>query len=171
MRGEITMREIQPGHVQTGTNEALQHFCRIGSRANSSDDFRFVIREIHICFSSQHTRLGRQTFGGCWRKLQAPACTVSLSIQPKISPFPSLMASTQKREGSRSLDCASYKCRIGILMNDAFPENNGSRFFRTLILGAALLAFTSLRARAHQGEPPTSSKQQALGLAAVQQMV
>jgi len=41
--GKITVRKIQPGHVQSSAHEPLQHFGRIAGRTNGGDNSGFMI--------------------------------------------------------------------------------------------------------------------------------
>jgi hypothetical protein len=45
MTAEISMRKVQPGDVESGPNQTLEHFGRVRCRADGGDNFRLVIAE------------------------------------------------------------------------------------------------------------------------------
>jgi hypothetical protein len=44
---ETAVRKVKPGNVYTGSDEALQHFRRIGRRADRGNDLGFMIGQYH----------------------------------------------------------------------------------------------------------------------------
>src|SRR5262249_9725038 len=47
MPGEISVRKIQTGDIQPGTDQALEHLGRFGGRSDGPDYFCFMIGQGH----------------------------------------------------------------------------------------------------------------------------